>query len=75
MEKGGESEQVNEASCRPASWRTAKRALSPLATHRSYRVRKSSLVTAAVDVKGRIGGEVLGFESSRTKLGHEGAAS
>jgi hypothetical protein len=60
---GGKSEQINEASCRPASRRTKNRALSPLATHCSNRARKSSLVTAAdVDggVGGKIGGEALG---------------
>jgi hypothetical protein len=54
LEKGGESEQVNEASCRPATWRTVKRALSPLATQRSYRARNSSLLTTD---DGGVGGE------------------
>jgi hypothetical protein len=75
--EGGDSEQINKASCRPASWRTRKRALSPLATQRSNRARKSSLVTAA-DVDGGAGGEivgkVLGGTPSRTRLAHEGAA-
>jgi hypothetical protein len=74
---GGKSEQINEASCRPASWQTEKRALSPLATHRSNRARKSSLVTAAnVDggVGCEIGGDALGCTSSRTRPAHEGTA-
>jgi hypothetical protein len=55
----GDSEQINEDSCRPASWQTRKRALSRLATHRSNRARKSSLVTAA-DVDGGASGEIVG---------------
>jgi hypothetical protein len=78
VENGGESKQVSEASCRPASCRIAKRALSPLATHCSYRARNSSLVTAAVDVDSRISGEIggksLGCTLSRTTLAHLGAA-
>jgi hypothetical protein len=75
----GDSEQVNEASCRPASWRIRKRALSPLVTHRSNRVRKSSLVTGAeVEVDGKAGGEIVdevrGGTPSRTRLAHVGAA-
>ncbi len=76
MMVGSKSEQINEASCRPALWRTEKRALNPLVTHRSNRVRKSSLVTVAdVDggVSGEIGGEALGCTPSRTRLAHEGA--
>ncbi len=57
---------------------------SPLVTHRSNRVRKSSLVTAAevtaaeVEVGGRAGGEIVdevrGGKPSRTRLAHVGAA-
>ncbi len=75
LEKGGESKQVNEASYRPATWRKVKRALSPLAIKRSYRVRNSSLLT--VDdgrVGGKIDGESLGHAPSRTILAHVGAA-
>jgi hypothetical protein len=59
MMVGGKSEQINEASCRPASLRIKKRALSPLVTNQSNRARKSSLVTAA-DVDGGVGGEIGG---------------
>jgi hypothetical protein len=72
MVENGESEQVSKASCRPASCRIAKRALSLLATQCSYRVRNLSLVTAAVDVDGRIGGKIggegLGCAPSRIML-------
>jgi hypothetical protein len=52
--------------------------LCPLATHRWYKARNSSLVTVAVNVDGRvggaIGGEGLGCAPSRTMLAHVGAA-
>jgi hypothetical protein len=75
--RGGDSEHVNEASCRPATWWTTKRALSPLAIQRSYKARKSSLFTG-VNVDGGHGGDIgggaLGGAPSRTMFAHEGVA-
>jgi hypothetical protein len=50
------------------------RALSPLATHRSYRATKLPLVTVGADKDGGIGGEVLGCALSQNRLAHVGAA-
>jgi hypothetical protein len=73
--KGGESEQVTEASCRPATWRTVKRALSPLATQHSYRARNSSLLTTDDGGAGKeTDGKSLGSAPSRTILAYVGAA-
>jgi hypothetical protein len=68
-------EQTTKTSCRPEAWRTEKRALYPLSMHRSYRLRKSSLVVAAENVVGGGNRRTLDSPPSRTKLAQDGAAN